>query len=451
MNRIIIIAVLFLGLGNQSMLAQRDIWTLDACIEYAVTHNLTVKDLSYATDTNKESYRQSLRELLPTVSGSSNYFIQYGRSVDPNTNAIVTTDFFSNNYGVNASIDIFRGFQKWNTIKSTKLIYQATKEEALQEKYLLAFRVMSAFYDVQFFKGLLQISKDQVLISKTNYELVQKRIELGLSAGADLYEAESLLIADQLEVTQSENNLKAAMLTLVQEMNLENTTTIEIESIVEDLIKVGSPSVNAETIYNKSLAFIPAIKAQELRVNAAKKDISIAKASLYPSLTFDSGFRTGFFETNTIEATGEVIPFNTQISDNSNYFVGASLRVPIFERWSSRSRVKQQKIAFLRAENTLNIQKQQLNQIIQELVQTQKATSAEYKLTQQNVSSSTLAFEIAQKRYDKGLITVLELNQAKNALASAQNSNLQAQLRLKVNLSTLQFYEGSPIFNIERT
>ena len=129
----------------------QDTWTLNSCITYALDHNLKLNNLKFNTASAKESFQQSYRELFPTISAGSNYDISYGRSVDPNNNQIVSSNFFSNNYSINADIDIFRGFQKLNSIASAKFLYKATKEESLQEKYLLAFHVMAAFYDVKFY------------------------------------------------------------------------------------------------------------------------------------------------------------------------------------------------------------------------------------------------------------------------------------------------------------
>jgi len=447
-QKIIIFFFLFICVTSYS----QNSWSLEECINYALNHNLKLNDLNYNIKSNQESYRQSFREMLPTISTNSSYNIQYGRSVDPNTNEIVSSDFFSNNYSINADVVIFRGFQKLNTIASTKFLYKATQEENLQEKYLLSFRVMTAFYDIQFYEGLLQISKEQADISLTNYNLVKRQIELGQKAGADLYEAESILIADKLVVTQSKNNLQAAQLKLIQEMNLEGVSTIEINIVKDDIVMVENElyQINADSVYIDALSFMPTIKAQELRVKAAKKDIAIARGNMYPSLTFSAGYGTGFFETN-VDATGEVIPFRTQIKDNASQFIGVSLRIPISERWSNRSQVKQQKIALLQADNNLNIQKQELNKIIQELIQAYEASRSEYEQTKQSEASRLLAFEIAQKKYDKGLISALDLYQSKNFYASSQNENLQVKLKLKVQKKTLDFYMGSPIFNIDQT
>jgi outer membrane protein TolC len=63
------------------------------------------------------------------------------------------------------------------------------------------------------------------------------------------------------------------------------------------------------------------------------------------------------------------------------------------------------------------------------------------------VESQNLAYTIAQKRYEKGLLNAIDLFQAKNLYAEAQNENLQVRLRLQVNEKTLSFYEGAVIFN----
>lgn len=204
------------------------VWTLENCVAYALENNLQLNDFKFTEQSNRESYRQSVRNLLPNINGFSDYGIRFGRQVDPNDNSIVTTDLFSNNYSISASFDLFQGFQKINGIKASKMLYKAAMEEHVQQKYLLAFSVMRAFYDIQFIEGLILISEEQVGISKTNYELVKKRIEVGLMAGADLYEAESLLLADQLALTQNTNRGKAAKLALIQAMNLEGQNDIQI-------------------------------------------------------------------------------------------------------------------------------------------------------------------------------------------------------------------------------
>ncbi|MGB5274024.1 MAG: TolC family protein, partial [Flavobacteriaceae bacterium] len=369
---------------------------------------------------------------------------------DPFTNDVVTTDFFSNNYSLESSVDVFQGFQKLHSIQASKFLFKATKEEVLQQKYLLAFRVMQAFYDIQFFEGLVGISKEQLAVSQSNFDLVKKQIELGLKAEADLYEAESLLLSDKLNVTQSENRLASAKLNLIQEMNLQDQVDISLQTELDTTPElVTEAALQSDSIFREAKEFMPLIKAQEFRVKAAKKQVAAAQGRLYPSLSLFGGVGTGYFET-TRDSLGATIAFRDQFRDNTYQFVGFSLNVPISNGWSARSRIKQQKIERMRAQNNLEVQEQLLYQTIQQLVQQYEALLVEYEQSNQKMKAQNLAFTIAQKRYEKGLINALELFTAKNLLANAQNENLQVRLRSEVNKSTLDFYRGLPVFDINQ-
>lgn len=441
--------ILLLAITLAVRISAQDSWTLDDCVAYALANNLQLNDFKYTAQSNKETYRQSFRDLLPSVNGFSNYNIRFGRSIDPNDNSIVTTDFFSNNYSLEGSIDLFQGFQKLNTIQASKFLHKATQQETLQQKYLLAFRVMSAFYDIQFFEGLVAISEEQLEVSTSNYNLVEKQIDLGLKAGADLYEAESILLGDKLNLTQSKNRLLTAKLTLMQEMNLTNVPDISIQpQLSENPNAFISQSISSDSIYSEAKSFMPIIKAQELRAKAARKQVAVARGDLYPSLSLFGGYGTGYFET-TRDSLGATVPFRQQFKDNTFQFIGLSLRVPISNGWSVHSRVKQQKIELLRAKNNLEVQEQELWQTVQQLVQDYSSLLVELEQSNQKMEAQNLAFNIAQKRYEKGLANTLELFTAKNLLANAQNENLQVRLRSEINKSTLDFYRGLPVFAID--
>lgn len=449
MNRLAFIISTSILLIAPNWVLSQDTWTLETCIQYAVENNLNLKKLDYAKATGQELHKQSYRALLPAISANTNYNIQYGRSIDPNNNDVINVNFFSNSYGVNGNVDLFQGFQRLNTIKSTKFIYKALEQEAEQEKYLLAFRVMQAYYDVQFFDEMLEISYEQVDISQKNSDLVKRQIELGLKAGADLYEANSLLVSDQLLLTQNKNNLKAAELQLIQEMNLKGTVEIQIEKTNDLLSSLkDTTSITSQSVYEKALGFIPIVKARELRVLSAEKDLAVARGTRLPSLSLFGGYGTSFFETNK-NAEGAIIPFNEQLKGNAFQFVGVTLNIPISQSGRTHSAIKTNKIALLQAKNDLDIQKQELNNIIQTLIQDYRASLSEFTQTKQQELSRKIAFEIAQKQFEKGLISALDLYTAKNLYAAAQNDNLQIRLMLRLQEKTLTFYQGFPLFNLE--
>jgi outer membrane protein TolC len=424
-------------------------WSLEECVAYAMVHNLEVKEFEYVSQSGKENYRQSIRNLLPRIDASTGYNINFGRSTDPFTNDVVTNEFFSNGYSLSSSIDLFQGFLKMNAIKTSRFLYEANLQETLQQKYLLAFRVMGAFYDVRFYEELVEVAKGQTEVSQANYNLVKRQIELGLKAGADLYESESLLLSDKLNLTQSENKLELAKLQLMQEMNLEDKDNFYIaRKKQEDGFQKIFQAIHTDSIYQQAESFLPLLKAQEFRVNAARKQIDVNRAYLYPSLSFYANIGTGYFQT-TRDTLGNTIEFRNQIRDNTYRAVGLSLNIPISRGWSTRSRIKQSKIDLLKVENNFEIQKQTVYNGIQQLVVENKALQNEYAQSLQKVKAQELTFLIAQRRYEKGLISILELTSAKNLFSAAQNENLEVGLRLEVNNSTIDFYRGVSLFNIQ--
>ncbi len=422
-------------------------WTLNKCVEYAIEHNLQIKKNKYKNESNREKYKQSYRNLLPSIRATSDYATRFGRSVDPNDNSISDTSFFINNYSLEASVDLFKGFQKLNAIKVSNFIYKTTEKETLQQKYLLALRVMQAFYDVQFLKGALVIAEEQTKVSQANYDLVKRKIELGVGAGADLYEAESILLTEKLNVTTTFNRLAAAKLVLIQEMNLEDTTDIFLVEEITKKDELEPTKVQSDSIFKKAKSFIPTIKAHEFKIEAVKKQLAIERGKLYPSLSLFGRYGTAYAETIK-DNLGNTVSFGKQIKDNAFQVVGLSLNIPISTGWATRSSIKQQKIAFLDAKNDLLIQKQILYKTIQELVLEYHALQVEHKQTIKNEEVQGLAFTIAQKRYEKGMISSIELFTAKNLFANSQNQNLQVKLKLEVNRSTLNFYQGLPVFSI---
>ena len=446
MIRKLLFIVLLLGI-TIPIQAQK-IWTLEECIAHALTNNLQLRDLDLTAQATEETYRQSVRNLLPVVNASADYSVNFGRSINPEDNSFVNTEFFSNSYNIQSSLDLFQGFQKINNLKASKFLSKAAKEDWQQQKYLLGFRIMSAYYDIQFIQGLITISQEQADISKTNYDLVARQVELGIMAGADLYEAESLLLADELTLTQNKNRLQAAKLTLLQAMNIEGEQDIIIATEVNEMDKINRKlEIHSDSIFKKAKGFMPSLKAQEYRVASAKKQVQTARANLFPSLRLFGGIGTGYFETIR-DTLGKTISFKDQFRDNTFRFIGGSINIPVFSAWAHRSRIKQQKIALERAKNNAQITEQELYQIIQQLVQENEALLVETSQTAKQMESQRLAFNIAQKRYEKGMINAIALGQAKNLFATAQNRNLQAKLRMRVNKSTLDFYRGLPLFNI---
>ena len=136
--------------------------------------------------------------------------MNFGRSIDPNTNHYINTQFFNNSYNLRTSIAVFDGFRLQNQIKYQKFRKQISEYNQLNAIDDLAFSVMTSYFDVIYFEGMLEIAKEQVETSKLNLKTIEKQVEVGLKAKSDLLEMRANLEREELNRIQIENSRKTA-------------------------------------------------------------------------------------------------------------------------------------------------------------------------------------------------------------------------------------------------
>ncbi len=417
-------------------------WTLEACVLYACENNLAQQTETYDTAIEKEVFLQSKRSFLPEIHAVSNLNRRFGRYVDPNSNTVINTATSSNSYGMTASLQLFNNFKKWHQISQKRIRYHASLAGLLEAKYQLTFAVMDAFYLVKFRKYLLDITKEKLEISKMNHSLITSKIKLGLVAKSYLYDIESELSADTLQIIQAQNQLEEATLDLVQIMNFPGEEIpIEMELLEEN----SEEGLSVDSIFAKAVTFVPSIRQQELYVSASEKQLTIIKSSLYPSVSLNAGWRSGYFETNRA-ADGEVTPFFAQLTNNASKFVGVSLSIPITDKWSKHTQVKIAKIHLEKEKNTLAQKKQELYKEIQKIIRKNKTLVSERNQSKLNLKTKEVALTFVQKKMVNGLATMYELAEAKNNLIQAKMEQTRINLQLAYQKKVMAFYAGIAIF-----
>ena len=75
------------------------------------------------------------------INASTNAGLNFGRSIDPNTNDYVNTEFFHNSYNLSSSITLFDGFRLQNNVKYQKFRREASEYKRMNATDDLAFAV----------------------------------------------------------------------------------------------------------------------------------------------------------------------------------------------------------------------------------------------------------------------------------------------------------------------
>ncbi|MBV5313351.1 MAG: TolC family protein [Prolixibacteraceae bacterium] len=432
----ILFFIFWFALGHA--LAQTN-WNLNRCISFAIENNIGLKQMEIQEKIASEDLSQSKRNLLPGVSASSRAGISFGRSVDPNTNDIVNNEFFNNSYDIGASMTLFNGFRLVNQIEYQKFRKKASELNRLNTLDDLAFGVMNSYFDVLYYKGMLKIAGEQVETSRINVKKMEKQLELGMKSKPDLLEMRANFESEELRRIQVENSLKTAMLKLKQRMNLTDGTELVLDEEQSPMVASGKQEQN--NLFTAYTQWSPYYQSFEARLKASRKSLAISRSQLYPSVSAYSSMGTGFYET-TKDESGRTIGFGTQLDNNRSQYLGGAINIPIFSRWAVRSDIKKAKLEVEQAQNTLDQEKQKLYFEMANNLNDLEALEKEYNQYQRQQEADQLAFQASEKKFEQGLVNVVDFYIAKNRLANSASQVLKARLQWEIKRKVLDFYMG---------
>lgn len=421
-----------------SLVAQKK-WALNQCVLYAISNSPQIRQYDILKEISDEIHSQSKRDLLPGVNLSSRAGFSFGRSVDPNTNEYTTAGFFNNNYTLGSSVTLFEGFRQLNRIQYEKHRKQASEYNRLNAIDDLAFGVMSAFFDVIFYKKMLELAKEQVETSKLNLKATEKQTEIGLKAKSDLLEMEANLEAEELRRIQMENSLATSRLTLLQLMNITGKSEPEPEyeeySVLTDLIPLRNQ------LFNNYTTWSPCFQSFVSLLEASEKYLAVTRSALFPVLSAVGSINTGFYETYR-NNMGHVFRFSEQFTNNKNHYLGISLSIPIFNCWRNRSEINLAKLEVELAKAKLESERQKLYFEMAETLNELEASEKEYLQYEKQKEADLLVYRTAEKKFEQGLISVIDLYVLKNRYANSKSQVLQARLQLEIKRKSLDFYMG---------
>ncbi len=429
------IAVLSAG----SAMAQKQ-WNLKQCIEYAIEHNLTIKQQEAAKDESAVDLNTAKWSRLPDLNGSASHSFNFGRSLQmDNTYQQLNTQ--NTGLNLNTSIPLFTGMQIPNKIALSKLNLKAAVEDLNKAKEDISIQVTSAYLQVLFNEELAKVAHEQVALSEEMLKQKTAFFKVGKASEAELYEAKSRAAQDQLSAVQADNEYRLALLDLSQLLELPTPEGFGIVSPSIDEDKDFSILTSPADIYSEALLIKPSIKAAQYRVEGAQKSIRIAQSGYYPQLSLGAGIATSYYNVSGRENGN----FGSQLRDNFSQYIGLSLNIPIFNRFSTRNQVRKARIQ----QTTLNWQLEDAKKALYKEIQQAyyNAVNAESKFESSRTAdeAAKASFNLMKEKYANGKATSTEFNEARTNWLKAVSDRIQAKYDYLFRTKILDFYKGVPL------
>ena len=414
-------------------------WSLDDCIGYALHNNVGVQQQALQVEQTDVKLSTSKYSRLPDLSASVGYNATFGRGTSDD-NIRKTGTIQSGSFDVGASMPLFDGFRINREIKGGKLDLAAAMQDLERAREDLSINVMTLYLQVLYNKELTQIAERQLELSTQQAVRSRELVAAGKQPESARYESEALQANDELNLTQARNDLRLALLNLSQALNRESAAGFDIVAPQFDSVALASLHMlgTADDVYAYATENRPHIKAERLRLESAENAVRIAKSALYPSLSLRGGYGTGIYSTQ--EAA-----FGTQFRKNSSEFVGVSMSVPIFNRFSTRNRVRtarlQQSNLALQLDNTKKVLYKEIQQAWYNAV----AAESKYNSSEVAVKANEESFRLMSEKFNNGKATFVEYNESKLNLTKALSDKLQAKYDYLFRTKILDFYKGEII------
>ena len=434
----ITIILFFQALIFTSVLSAQDFWTLEECLAYAEENNIALKRSIITTDKRQSDLRTRKYELLPDLRLQSQGSMNFGRSVDPETNTITFNKNITNYYYLGTGVTLFNGFAQLNRISAARYLHLSGKQAEVQEKNLLSLDIVNAYYSALMAKGTVKSAAEQVEVSRQQLHKTEVLVETGAESRTTLLEIQSQLSNDKLLLTQAKTNAGIALEDLRLLLQLEPVVPFDIDENNGHLLVRNDDSVDADSVYSNSKEILPRIKSLELQTEARKKELVAAKGLSTPEVEIFAGWRTGYYD--AMVPGEDPIPFAEQLRNNTNQYVGVSLNIPIFNNWYNRNIVKKAKLDLKDSELELRQERNALYNEVSKACFELISVKDEYLSAVDNLEYNKLSFEAVDKKFETGLASATEFAEAKKALFAAEINLLSSELQYKLKEMTVNFY-----------
>ena len=419
-------------------------WTLRQCIDHAIEHNIQIKQSANAAEQSAIEVNTAKWARLPNLNGSAGQNWNWGRTQtaikDEETGDYTTMYVNSSSHGTNlnlsSSIPLFTGMQIPHQYALAKLNLKAAIADLDKAKEDLSINIASAYLQVLFNEELHQVALGQAALSRRQCERIVRMAELGKASAAEVAEARSRVAQDEMNVVQADNNHRLALLDLSQLIELETPEgfALEAPAATIELQSLTPP----DEIFQTALVNKPSIQAARLRVEGSKHSIRVAQSGYYPQLSLNGSLGTSYY--STINRT-----FNQQMNDNFSKYVGLNLSVPLFNRFSTRNRVRSARLQHDNYSLQLDQAKKTLYKEIQQAWYNAVASGAKLSSCTDALDSAEKSFELMAARYENGKASITEFNESKNNVMKAQSDLAQARFENLFQIKLLDFYAGAEI------
>lgn len=418
--------VLIIGIGLPRLVAAQQQVTLKDALNYALQNNARVRKAKLDIEGGRYKVQEVRAQALPQLTGNAGltYNPIIGQLVADfggQAQAIKLGQNWNSTAGVQLSQQLFNQqvFTGLQAARSSEEYYNLTSQ--LTEEQIIEL-VANNYYQVLVNREQLSVLDTNIKNVKTVEKVISNQFQNGLARKIDVDRISVNLtnLNTQREqvvnaIVQLENQLKFSM-----GMPVSNP----IQLPATELTQVTQLPVFADSVNLANRTEVKILDTQDKLLSLQRKAYL---AEYYPSLSL-----TGNYTYSSQSDGFDFLSSNAAAIGYGASAIGLTLRVPIFNGFLTRSKVRQANVEIMKAKedrkesvNSLNLAYENAKIQLRNNLNTINAQRKNVELAQEIYRST-------QNNYNNGLATLTDLLDTENSLTSSQNSYTQALLNYKI-------------------
>ncbi|MBO9632000.1 MAG: TolC family protein [Chitinophagaceae bacterium] len=403
-------------------------FTLKNALEFALAHKSTVKKAKLDEENSEHKIAEVRSRALPTVTGTGsltyNPVLQLSAvpgdlAGQPGTTLLIP---FGQKWNSNAAIalqqnlfdqSVFTGLKAARTAQEYyKILSTLTDEQTIEQ-------VASNYYQVLVQRQKLVVIDSNIATTTRVKNVIEGQYKNGLARKIDLDRTRVNISNLQAQRQQIFNAVQIQENTLKFYMGMDIATTIDIPAATFSEIEPSLQLADARPDMTRMTDY-QLLKKQETLLHFQKDAV---KAEYYPTLSLNGNY--GY------QGLGNKFPIGGS-KPAVNWFdyasIGLNLKIPIFNGFATRSRVRQADVDIKKVKEDLKNTELSLN-LAYENAKAQISNSIITLNNQrENVQLAQEVYENSRNNYNQGLAPLTDLLDAENSLTTAQNNYSSALL-----------------------
>ncbi len=379
--------------------------------------------------------------ILPTdgTISLSNDFGWQNSSSDANN---VTSKRFYNNLYLNLNQPLFTYNRLKVQLKELELNLENANINYALQRLNLERNVTQFFYDVFMTQKNLEIAKEELTNTQKSYDIIKNKVDAGLAAKEEFYQAELNLATSKSTLQNNEVNYENAK----DQLKLYLGMDLYEDILVLADIEANPVKVDLDKAIENGLDSRMELRQREIDVETSQ--FALIETKSLNEFRGDMNLRLGFSGDN--ENLGEIYKSPTRSPS-----VNIGFNIPIFDWGEKKARIAAQEATIASQELNLSEEKKQIIIGIRQVYRNLRNQLNQIEIAKQSDTNAQLTYEINLERYQNGDLTSMDLNLFQTQLSSKKLELAQSLINYKIELLNLKiqslydFENGAPILPAE--